>query len=282
MGTVILLCSCTHRVSTTINKTYPPLDYREKVVVLDITREEPENAEMLGEIKLGDTGFSIKCGYDLAIEKAKMEARKSGGNVVKIIDHRPPSAFGSTCHRITAKILRVKEVEKLVRAEEGDLLDIDHAIFYVYRPDGRGFLVNYDLYLGDSVICRVSSNYGAKIKIYKDGLNTLWASTEAKTEIPINVEIGKEYFIRCGIKNGIMVGRPSIELVRKSIGEGEYHSVKATISSKVIIITKEGLKIVGEITREDEDKVYFDMIVKGNKVHNHLKKERIKSIEYVK
>ncbi len=164
MGTVILLCSCTHRVSTTINKTYPPLDYREKVVVLDITREEPENAEMLGEIKLGDTGFSIKCGYDLAIEKAKMEARKSGGNVVKIIDHRPPSAFGSTCHRITAKILRVKDVEKLVRAEEGDLLDIDHAIFYVYRPDGRGFLVNYDLYLGDSVICRVSSNYGAKIK----------------------------------------------------------------------------------------------------------------------
>ncbi|MFW5820127.1 MAG: hypothetical protein ACOCWA_02465, partial [Bacteroidota bacterium] len=131
-------------------------------------------------------------------------------------------------------------------------------------------------------ICRVKSNSREKIRIYKDGLNTLWASTESKTEIPVDVETGKEYYIRCGINMGIMVGRPSIEMVSKSIGKGEYHSIKSESSSKVIILTKEEQKIVGEITKEDEDNIYFNMLVRGEMVHTHIEKDRIESIEYVK
>jgi len=41
----------------------------------------------LGKIKIGDTGFSTDCSYEKAIEIAELEARKVGGNAVKITKH---------------------------------------------------------------------------------------------------------------------------------------------------------------------------------------------------
>lgn len=106
----IVLSSCNPKISTSLSKSYPPLDYRQDVVVIGLNQPEPENAEVLGKVNAGDTGFSTNCGYDLVIDKIKLEARKAGGNAVKIIKHIPPSILGSSCHRITAKILRVNDI----------------------------------------------------------------------------------------------------------------------------------------------------------------------------
>lgn len=278
---LILFSSCSPKISTSLSKNYPPLDYKQEVVVIGLDQAEPENAEVLGQVKIGDTGFSTKCSYDIVIDKAKLEARKAGGNAIKIIEHKPPTAMGSTCHRITAKILKVENIENLVLEEKKDeLLDIDHAIFYVYRPSGAGFAVSYDLHLGDTVICRVKNNYKTKIKIYKDGLNSIWAKTESKTEIPVDVKIGKEYFIRCGITMGAFVGHPSIELVDKSIGKSEFNSIKSKLDSKDIIIRTNGKRIECEILNEDENNVYFNMTVNGKTVKTQLGKDQVEKIEY--
>ena len=107
---LIVLNSCNPKISTSLSKNYPPLDYKQEVIVIDINQQEPENSEVLGQVKIGDTGFSTKCGYDIVIDKAKLEARKAGGNAIKIIKHKSPDLW-STCHRITAKILRIKNIE---------------------------------------------------------------------------------------------------------------------------------------------------------------------------
>lgn len=101
----VMLTGCSATVSTTIVKKYDPLDYRQEVYVVGLHQSIlVGQAQELGEIKIGDSGFSTDCDYETVIEKAKNEARKIGGNVVKITDHRFPSAL-STCHRIQSQNL---------------------------------------------------------------------------------------------------------------------------------------------------------------------------------
>jgi len=226
---LILLSSCSPKISTNLSKTYAPLDYKQEIVTIGLSESEPDNLEVLGQVKIGDTGFSTKCGYDIMINKAKLEARKAGGNAIKIVEHKPPTFFGSSCHRITAKILKIEDIENYISKveEEEVLLDVDYAILNVYRYSGTGALVGYDLHLGDSTICRVKNNFKTTLYIKKDGLNTLWAKTETKSEVPIDVKMGKTYYLRCGITMGAFVGRPKLELIDSRTGKAEFQSFKA-------------------------------------------------------
>jgi hypothetical protein len=226
---LIFVYSCNPRVSTRLTKSLPPLDYKQEVLVIALNQIEPENAEILGTVEIGETGFTTKCSFEIVVDKAKLEARKAGGNAIKIIDHRLPSALSSTCHRITARILYVENIENYSPEEEKEdvLLDVDYAILNIYRYGGVGAFVSYDLYLGDSVICRVKNNFKTTLHISKDGLNTLWAKTEAKSEVPINVKMGKTYYLRCGITMGAFVGHPHLELIDSKTGKSEFESFNA-------------------------------------------------------
>ena len=223
---LIVFGSCSPRVATKISKSYEPLDYRQEVVVFGLREEAPGASEELGTVKLGDSGFSTKCSYEVVIDQAKLAARNVGGNAIKITKHKQPDLW-STCHRITAKILKIENAEDFLVNEDDEILpDIDYAILNVYRHGGAGALVGYDLFLGDSVICRVKNNFQTTLHIQKDGLNTLWAKTEAKAEVPINVQFGKTYYLRCGIGMGAFVGRPKMELVDAKTGKAEFESIK--------------------------------------------------------
>lgn len=228
ISALILVSACSPKIRTNLSQSYPALDYKQAVLVFGIAEAAPDIAEVLGEIKIGDAGLTINCGYEVVLDKAKMEARKVGGNAIKIIEHKTPSAFGSSCHRITANILRIEDIDNYMpEVEDEILLDVDYAILNVYRYSGMGSLVGYDLYLGDSVICRVKNNFKTTLHIKKDGLNTLHAKTEAKAEVPINIEMGKTYYLRCGIKMGAFVGRPKLELMDSKTGKAEFESFEA-------------------------------------------------------
>ena len=231
LAALIFLGSCNPKITTSLSKSYAPLDYREEVVVIGLNQPEPDDAETLGQVKIGDTGFSTNCDYNVVIDKAKLEARKAGGNAIKIIKHIPPSIMGSSCHIITANILKISDIESLSFENneymEDVLSDVDYAILNVYRYSGAGAIVSYDLFLGDSIICRVQNNYKTTLHITKDGLNTLWARTESKDEIPIDIKIGQTYYLRCGIAMGAFVGRPKLELIDKKTGKAEFESFNA-------------------------------------------------------
>ncbi len=220
---IVFISSCSPKISTNINNSYSPLDYKKEVIVLGTSQEVPKNAEVLGQIKIGDTGFSINCDYDNVINKAKIEARKVGGNAIKIIRHKTPSPFVSTCHRITVRILKIDNIT--FKEENEIILDVDYAILNIYRYGGA--IVGYDLHLGDSVLCRVRNNFKTTLHIKKEGLNTLWAKTESKYEVPINIEKGKTYYLRCSLKMGVFVGRPKLVLVDRKSGKVEFDSFKA-------------------------------------------------------
>lgn len=43
---------------------------------------EPDSTEVLGKVKIGDSGFTTNCSYEAVINKAKMGSRKVGGNAI--------------------------------------------------------------------------------------------------------------------------------------------------------------------------------------------------------
>ena len=102
---LLILNSCGPSANSALLKNYPTLGFDEEVMVLEIDDPRPKNAEVLGTIKIRDTGFSVKCNYESVVERAKLEARKAGGNIIQLTKHKRPN-FWSTCHRIDATILR--------------------------------------------------------------------------------------------------------------------------------------------------------------------------------
>jgi hypothetical protein len=228
VGFLVIMSSCAPKISTSISKNYAALDYREDVWVFGVGDAIPEDVEQLGTVKIGDTGFTTDCSFETVIEKAKTEARKIGGNAIKIIKHDTPSVFGSSCHRITANIIKIDntgDYKVATTVPNDSLVGADYALLHIYRTGGAGALISFDLHLGDTVICRVSNNKKETIKIDKDGLNILWARTESKTELPIDIQFENEYYIRCSLNMGILVGRPKLEIIDNQTGRMEFQAV---------------------------------------------------------
>lgn len=222
--------ACAPKISTQISSSQAPIPYDEEVVVLSEDDSLPDDAEFLGTVKISDSGFTLNCSYEVVLEKAVQTTRKSGGNVFQITEHKVPN-LGSSCHRIAGNVYRVKDtgalLESQVAMEDNRIEGADYALLHVYRYSGAGAAVGYDLYLGDAVICRVKNNFKASIKVYKDGMNTLWAKTEAKKEVPVDFEIGKEYFLRCSVTMGAFVGHPHLEMIPAAIGRKEFEAFNA-------------------------------------------------------
>lgn len=229
---MIALGACSPKLTSNLQSNYQALHYNEEVFVLGVNEAMTIDAEKIGTLKVGDNGFSVNCGYQEVIDLAKTEARKSGGNLIKITEHRPPSTMGSSCHRIVADVYRLNDLsavkEKLNNAAELMVDEnADYATVNIYRFGGYGALVSYNLYLGDSVICRVKNKTKESIKTDKLGHNSIWAKTESKAELPVNLKAGHQYYIRCGIGMGIMMGRPVLELVDPITGKAEFESIKS-------------------------------------------------------
>lgn len=225
---LLLFSSCSTLISTSVTKTYDPLEYAEEVFVFEEDQPIPDSAEIIGHVNINDSGFTLtsNCTYNVVINEAKFEAKKIGGNAIKITEHLLPSNLGSSCHRIEADILKINNIAAFAPKEEEQKIipNADYAILKVYRLNGLGPLVNYDLYLGDSLLCRVANKFQTTIYLQKEGLDTLWAKTETTVEVPIDITFGKTYYLRCGITMGAAVGRPSIELLDQKSGEMEYNS----------------------------------------------------------
>lgn len=233
----ILLASCSTSVSTKIvNKNFQKLEENNPIIVLDKNEELPNKSELIGDLKIGDSGFTTDCGYDKVIADATNAARNAGANIIKIIELKEPSIFGSTCYRVKARLYRNLDPESLAQVAATKKLknksrlpeDSDYAIIYFYRPKmGTGAFLGYKIKdVNDSIVGRLRNGEKFAYKTKKFGEQTFYGALETKEEIKINVEKGNEYFVRCAVNMGVVLGRPEINVIENYVGMKEYDLMK--------------------------------------------------------
>ncbi len=107
----IILASCSPKISTSISQGYKSFNENEKFIVYQKDQNLPKNYKIIGKTKIGDSGFTTNCSYDVLLNLAIIEAKKNGANSLQIISHTLPSVSGSSCHKIVANLLRIENLE---------------------------------------------------------------------------------------------------------------------------------------------------------------------------
>lgn len=228
-----LVVSCATSVRSKLaNKNYPKLVPERAVVVLNKEDNVPNDSEFIGDIKVGDSGFTTDCGYNQVVADAVTAARSAGANIIHITEIKKPTTFGSTCYRIKAKIYRNFNEESLATISDKRSLknksrlpeDADYAIIHFYRPSaGAGALLGYKIKTeNDSVIGRLRNGEKFAFKTKTFGNQNFYGALETKEKVTINVEKGQEYFVRCSVNMGVVLGRPEINIIENYIGMKEF------------------------------------------------------------
>ncbi len=73
------------------------------VALLDIHHAIPDNTTKLADLKYLDSGLSTDCSFNSLMYKAKVEARKLGANIVKVVQKKKPDLW-SSCYRLTIEL----------------------------------------------------------------------------------------------------------------------------------------------------------------------------------
>lgn len=222
-----IFVGCSPKVVSSISTPYTPLSEDQEVLVLETYDELPTEAIILGTVKIGDTGFTASSNgtYDEVLRLAKEQARKAGGNAIKINQHQTPD-FYSSVHRIFADILYIEDPSSIVTTQESILSDHpDYAVLYFYRLSGMGPLINYDVSIDETKVFRAKINTKAEVKVYEEGDYEIWGRTEAKSSIPLHIVPGHDYYIRCSVTMGAFLGRPLIEQVSAAKGREQFSSI---------------------------------------------------------
>ena len=119
-----------------------------------------------------------------------------------------------------------EKVSEATKSQESSELQDDCALLHIYRKSSMaGAAISYDLYMGDEKIFRAKNKSKTTIKITKEELITLKAKTEKTVEIALDIELGKEYYVRCGMKMGVLVGRPDMKIVDNDTGKAEFGKI---------------------------------------------------------
>jgi hypothetical protein len=106
-------------------------------------------------------------------------------------------------------------------------------LVYIYRPSGFvGGGVSYDVKVGETVITTLHS--GGYYPYYsKPGELELWARTEAKSAVTVDVRAGETHYVKGTVGVGFFVGRPNLIVVPNSVGEVEIIECKLIPEPKV-------------------------------------------------
>jgi hypothetical protein len=86
--------------------------------VLQVYPEEhrfPPECREVGDVFIGDTGWSYQCGWDRVRELVREEACVFGADAAQIISHYGPDFFGSSCHEVRARFVQCGDQEAASR-----------------------------------------------------------------------------------------------------------------------------------------------------------------------
>ena len=232
----LILQSCSPKIKANLSsEKQQPLDSETEILFIKQDEKVPEHSIFIGDLKIGDSGFSTDCGYTKVMEDAKNNAKNSGANLIHLIEVKKPN-LGTTCYRIKAKLYRNLNQESLASLSDKRILenksrlpaDADYAVIHFYRPkSGFGALIGFKIRMDDNdIIGRVRNGEKFSYQTKDFGPHEFWGITESRSSVSIDVKKGQEYFVRCGLTMGIAVGKPEIYSVENVLGISEYASIK--------------------------------------------------------
>lgn len=132
---VICLSACSPHVSISMypGKSYEVVPDGIPIDVYRTTDMIRDNYEKIGEIRIGDTGFTTDCSLDKVTSDAMDKCRQMGGNAIIITKLKEPDEW-STCWRMQADVIRVF-IETVKKEEEHTGYD-EASLKSVWEKDG--------------------------------------------------------------------------------------------------------------------------------------------------
>lgn len=119
----VLMCGCSPRVLTEINKRYPVIVSPEEVRVYGLEDSVPVKAEIIGKVAVLDGGTSM-FNYQQALVLARRETSEVGGNIFAVTDRVKPSFWGSSCDQITGYMLLAHDSLPAVTMGENRVMEL--------------------------------------------------------------------------------------------------------------------------------------------------------------
>lgn len=223
----LALAGCSPKLTANLFRTATPLAYDDLVLFLDKWTPAPAEAEYYGSIEVNDMGDTYVSDNELTVfYMAEAKAREIGANVIDITEEHHPGGV-SDVYKIKAGLFHLDDVERFVYEVPATEKHPDYAAVYFYRNNDYWPLVVYDVRIGDQKVYRSKKFSAAEVKIYEPGKVRIWAKLEKEAEITLNLELGKDYFIECGVAEGTFYGNPSFEVAPDGLGHHIYNAVKA-------------------------------------------------------
>tara|TARA_B100001109_G_C18862793_1_gene474997 strand:- start:4023 stop:4520 length:498 start_codon:yes stop_codon:yes gene_type:complete len=120
---LLFLSSCSHKISRT-GYTLDKSQHKDCEIPIkkNYTVNESE-AQLVGKIKLSDTGFSTSCNEEKALAILKGEACAKEADLIVITEETRPN-FGSSCYRCEAEFYRFTSEEKPKIKSDADSYDL--------------------------------------------------------------------------------------------------------------------------------------------------------------
>lgn len=240
----VFISACSPIISTQIKKSYPP-NPNDSITVYELGQKIDYKYEDLGTFKIENGDMTKLSKYDKIIDFAKNEAKKMGGNAIKILEHVKPetemAGLGvvfTTSHNVVFKVIKISDIKQQTENQQIDsIFSNKDAFLYFYeqknanaghynRPDliesialSSGY--GYQILLDDSLVVKMGKNWKkSEVHTNKLGNHLLTAKIkQGKFNVPLNIEKGKNYFIRFRYT---ISGKRIFEIVDNELGEFEY------------------------------------------------------------
>ena len=112
---------------------------------------------------------------------------------------------------------------------------VETATIYVYRGgQAMGAAANWSVFVDEKKLCKLSNNKFMKIEV-APGKHVVTAKIggvelfKKETEVEIDAEAGKTYYIACNVKSSVM--RARLEMLEVTKSTGEKQMVKMTLDN---------------------------------------------------
>jgi len=189
--------------------------------IFNIKDSIPNDAVYIKEMSNPLAKTRINCSMENVFSNLKKRVLKAKGNAFKITSHRPSILPNGSCHRIKGVVLKVKNLERVNLNKEKKIKKTT-ASLNIYRFYG-GYLTKNKVYLNDSLICVLKSNYKKTITISKEGMYKI--SINKSKPLILDVKIGENYYIKeIYTPTFWRVGEVFLKVISPKLGEFEFES----------------------------------------------------------